>query len=258
MASSRFSFSSVILSYFLVGGGMFTGTLVTGTLGVHSEVGLLLLLAAGAFVGGFVAARASHGSTILEPALGAVAVIATIVGLASRTELGRLVWNIAQDETLQVVAKLGAAGLVGSLGGAFVSEKLLGEATRSSVPWIAYTGLSTFGACMLTTLAVAFFMVTGAEAPDTDAAGRNAVIGIAIGCLLAGLAVGASARMRPLLAALLGGGLGVAGFFVLVMQATTMDKDAIAGTVVLAVGGALVTLLGTAIGWATVGKRSAG
>jgi len=78
-----FSFASLILSYFLVGGGMFTGTLVAGTLKSPSEVIVYALLAAGAFLGGFVAARASRGSTILEPALGAIAVVGTIVGLAA-------------------------------------------------------------------------------------------------------------------------------------------------------------------------------
>ena len=56
-----FSFASVILSYFLVGGGVFAGTLAIGLVKSGSELVLYLLLAAGALVGGFVAARASRG-----------------------------------------------------------------------------------------------------------------------------------------------------------------------------------------------------
>jgi hypothetical protein len=87
--------------------------------------------------------------------------------------------------------------------------------------------------------------------------GTAILIGIGAGCLLAGLAIGASARTRPLIASLLGGGIGVAGFFALVTRASPPDKDATAGLAVLAAGGALVTLIGTGLGWAMFGRRGA-
>ena len=256
-----FSFASLILSYFLVGGGMFTGTLVAGTLKSPSEVIVYALLAAGAFVGGFVAARASRGSTILEPALGAIAVVGTIVGLAATTPIGKLIWGAAQDQTVKFIAAVAGAGGGGALVGAFLSEKLLGEATPSSIPWVLYTGLSTFGACLLATLFGSVIFVTRDTHMTQDQMGTAMLIGMGGGCLLSGMAVGASARTRPLLAALLGGGAGVAGFFALVMRATPRsgeDKDAVAGMIVLAVGGCIVTLIGALIGWASVGRRHAG
>jgi hypothetical protein len=256
-----FSFASLILSYFLVAGGMFTGTLATVLLKTNSEVVGYLLLAAGAFLGGFVAARASRGSTILEPAIGAVAVIATIVGLAASTEIGKLIWSAAQDQTVKFIAAVAATGCGGAIAGAFVSEKLLGEATRSSVPWVFYTGLSTFGACLLALLFGSILFIGKGTDGNADQTAKMMLIGMAVGCLLAGVAVGASARTRPLLAALVGGGAGVAGFFALVLRAMPRsgnDKDAVAGLVVLAVGGCVVTLIGALIGWAAVGKRQAG
>jgi hypothetical protein len=57
-----FSFASLILSYFLVGGGMFAGSVAAVALQVHTELMAYLLLAGGAFVGGFIAARASRCS----------------------------------------------------------------------------------------------------------------------------------------------------------------------------------------------------
>jgi len=256
-----FSFASLILSYFLVGGGMFTGTLVAGAMKTSSEVVAYLLLAAGAFLGGFVSARASRGSTILEPALGAIAVVATVVGLASTTAIGKLIWGSAQDQTVKFIAAVAATGGGGAIAGAFVSEKLLGEATTSSLPWVLYTALSTFGACLLATLFGSILFIARDSSATADEIASMMFIGMGAGCLLAGLAVGASARTRPLLAALLGGGLGVAGFCALLVRASPRggdNKDAAAVIAVIAVGGCIVTLIGALIGWAAVGRRRAG
>jgi hypothetical protein len=254
-----FSFASVVLSYFLVGGGMFTATLVGSELRLAGEIPAYALLAAGAFVGGFVAARASRGQTILEPAIGAVAVVATIVGLAAGTPIGKLIWALAQDQTMRFVGGVGFAGVAGAVIGALISEKLLGEATRSSIPWLIYTAMAAFGACLLATL-FSSIIVLGTQAANntSDDLGKVILIGIGGGCLLAGLAVGASARVRPLFAAFLGGGLGVTGFFTLLARTTTPDdkSNVIAGIAVLAGGGALVTLIGTLFGWVAVGRRS--
>jgi len=251
-----FSFASVILSYFLVGGGMFTATLASNALKLTSEIAVGGVLAAGAFAGGFIAGRASRGRTILEPAIGTVAVVATIVGLAATTPIGKLIWALAQDQTLKFVGTVGLVGVVGALVGAFVSEKLFGEATQSSIPWLLYTAMSVFGACLLATL-FASILSFGDNATTRLDLGVVILIGIGGGCLLAGLAVGASARTRPLLAALVGGGLGVAGYFALISRAQPPDKDAMAGLALFAAAGAIVTLIGTAVGWAAVGRKHA-
>jgi hypothetical protein len=255
-----FSFASLILSYFLVGGGMFAGSAAAVALKVHTELMAYLLLAGGAFVGGFVAARASRGSTILEPAIGALAVIASIVGLAAGTALGRMIWTEAHDQTVRFIAKVVACGGGGALIGAFLSEKLLGEATRSSVPWILYTALSTFGASLLATLFGSIIFLAKQTTATSDQIATAMLVGVGAGCLLAGLAVGASARARPLLAAFIGGGAGVAGFWTMILRATqgSHSKEETAGIAVIAVGGCLVTLIGALLGWVAVGKRHAG
>jgi hypothetical protein len=255
---SDFSFASLILSYFLVGGGMFTGTLVLGSLKTTSELMFYSLLAAGAFVGGFFAARASRGSTILEPALGALAVVATIVGLMATTSIGKLLWGEAHEQTVKYIAATAASGGGGALVGAFLSEKLLGDATPSSIPWILYTALSTFGASMLAALFGWIFFVTGETGATADQIARMILLGVGAGCLLAGLAVGASARTRPLLAALLGGGAGVAGFFALAFRVLKAGDHRDTATLAVAGGaGCVVTLIGALVGWAAVGRRYA-
>lgn len=255
-----FSFASLILSCFLISGGMFTGTLGVGALETTSDLAVYLLLAAGAFLGGFVAARASRGSTILEPVLGAIVVVGAVVALAASTAIGKLIWVAAQDQTMKIVAQVGLTGVGGALAGAFLSEKLLGEATRSSIPWVLYTALSTFGACLLAVLFGGIIFLAGDAKATADELGTMMLVGMGAGCLLSGLAVGASARTRPLVAALLGGGAGVAGFCLLLTRASPRSggsDDAAAGIAILALGGCVVTLLGALVGWAAVGKRHA-
>lgn len=254
-----FSFASVILSYFLVGGGMFTATLVAQQVKLPNELAAYGVLAAGAFVGGFIAARASRGQTILEAAIGAVAVIATIVGLAALTPIGKLIWALAQDQTMKFVGAVGLTGIAGALIGAALAEKLFGSATQSSIPWLLYTALAVFGASLLATL-FASIVVMGRAETSTGVhssldLGAAILIGIGAGCLLAGLAVGASARTRPLIAALLGGGFGLAGYFALIARTNPPDHNTLIGFAMFCAGGALVTVFGTGLGWAAVGRR---
>ena len=248
-----FSFASVVLSYFLIGGGLFAGMLVGSVFEVQSDIVAYALIGAGGFAGGFVAARASRGSTIVEPAIGAVLVVGTVVTLAATTEMGKAMWGMAHDETIKLVGGVGMTSMLGAIIGAFISERVFGEATTSSFPWIVYTAMSTFGACLLASLVVG----TVVKSDSGTAVGLAAVLAVAGGCLLAGLAVGASARTRPLVAAFLGGGIGVAGFFYLTVRMTVehdRTNDMIAGLALLGAGGAVFTLIGGAIGWAMFGR----
>jgi hypothetical protein len=250
-----FSFASVILSYFLVAGGLLTGTFITMLMSAPSQSLAYAMAAAGAFVGGFIAARASPGSTIIEPAIGAIAVIGTIVAIII-TAAGTSVWHVAPDELKKFAGIYAAAGVVGALVGAFVSEKVLGESTTSSLPWIVYAAFASYGACTIATLVATMLLLSGER--SSDDASKLLLAGMAAGCLLSGLAIGASARTRPLLASLIGGGGGVAVFVALVTHdSKPPSDDAVTGMIILVIGGAVLTLFGALIGWVAVGKRNA-
>jgi hypothetical protein len=254
-----FSFASVILSYFLVAGGLLTGTLLIGYTHTSSQPLQFVMWAAGSFVGGFFAARASRGSTIVEPAIGAVLLVVTIAAMIGGSDVGKLMWGSGEMTGVgKFIGELAASLAVGAIAGAFVSEKVMGEATTSGIPWILYSALTAFGASMVGTFVATVLFAKG-DAATLDTLAKMMIAGVAIGCLLAGLAIGASARVRVLGASLLGGALGCAGFFLMitVQQGSTHDKDVAAGIAVLAVGGAVVTLIGSALGWAMIGKRAA-
>lgn len=254
-----FSFASVILSYFLAAGGLLAGTLLVGYTRQTSDVAVLGMLAIGSLVGGFVAGRASRGSTIIEPAIGVIALAATIILMLVGTDVKELVWGEhGMTSAGKQIGEIVGALVVGALVGAFVSEKVMGEATRSSIPWVLYASLTSFGATMVGIfIGYVIFAKHGGGSQDT--LGKMAVAGIAIGNLLGGLAVGASARTRPLLASFLGGAIGSAGFALLLTRIGNVehDKDAQAGIAVFAGIGAIVMLIGALGGWFTFGKRNA-
>ncbi len=249
-----FSVASVVLSYFMVAGGMFAGMLAGGYAHVQSELMGYVVLGVGAFAGGYFAARASRGSTIVEPAIGGLAVIGTFVALVAGTDAGKMVWSTQEGEVVKVVAKLAASTGAGALVGAWIAEKFFGEAPTSSLPWFPFSAFATFGSCLMVTLIAA--VLAANSKGDVDTLAKMMLVGLAAGCLVGGVAIGASARARPLLAAFLGGGVGVLGFCLLItrLSGSQADKDQTAGIAVLAVGGAIVTL----IGWAAVGKKAAG
>lgn len=259
-----FSIASVVLSYFLTAGGMLAGTLLMGKLHTSSEAVALLCWALGSFIGGFFAARASRGSTIIEPAVGAILVVLTVVATAAGSDTGKVMWHMGESGLGKVLAEITAALVVGAVAGAFVSEKMFGEATVSGAPWILYSALSSFGATFITAVVVAILMMKNhADSADfaTDLA-KMFLIGAVLGAILSGVAIGASARLRVIGPAFLGGALGVAGLGLLSIMLAAGDAhgksgEAAAGIAILALGGGIATMIGAAIGWAAVGKRTA-
>jgi hypothetical protein len=269
---SGFSIASVFLSYLMVAGGISAALLALTYLELppeRAEIAFVAAFGAGAFIGGFFAARASHGSTVAEPVIGALLLVGTLVALLVATPIGKLMWRLAQDQLTRTAAIVGGASLAGALLGAWISEKLLGESTRSSIPWVLYVAVAVIGGCFMAFLAAAAVRFgalepkTLGDAVDAERAQQITVFaGIGVGCLLAGLASGASARTRVLLASFLGAAGGVLGFFALAsaLQGTggRLEGDALAGAAVIACGGGLVALLATALGWAAVGRSRAG
>lgn len=257
-----FSFASVLFSYFLIGGGTFGTALLAGRMGVQSQAVGYIVLALGGFLGGLVAARASKGSTIIEPAIGAVLLIASFVGLGAAA--GADTQALLLPTTMKAIAITAAASGGGGVAGAFVGEKLFGHDAPRYASWILFIAIAGFGAGVLGTI---FGGVLGKGE-------SGAVLGfLALCALIVGMCAGASATVRPLGAAFLGGLLGVGGFFYLALMlfmalfrkageagavtSTSIPSDVYAGIAIMAVGAGIVTLIGALIGWLAVGKRNA-
>ncbi len=261
MALDRsFSFSSVLNSYFMVAGGVALALLGVTLVKLEGNVYLVAAVGCGAFVGGWFAARASRGSTIIEPAIGALLMVATTAALIATTKGGQLLWHVAPEDVMVDAGIVGGVALAGAVVGAFMSEKVLGEATTSALVWIHYVALAVLGGCFIAWqigIALPFQEVVGGIGHDEDTAVRVALIAMGVGALLAGAGAGASARTRVIAAAFLGGAAGVLGAFVLAKLVLGSQWN-LAGMAVIAAAGAIVATLGAAIGWALVGRRGAG
>ena len=255
-----FSVASVILSYFLIAGGTFLTTLLAARLGLENEYLGYGIMAVGAFLGGFIAARASRGSTIIEPAIGAIAMVASIVGLGLAVAGSEDRAVILLPGNMKGIALTAAASAGGGIAGAFLSEKVLGKSTASSAPWFIYTALAAFGAGVMGS-------IFGGVIGQGETGPMLAMLVVC--CLLVGGAAGASAGSRPLVATLFGGAAGMFAFFYLAImivvgilgeaQLGTGDipSEVYAGLAVIAGGAGLATMIGALIGWVAVGKKNA-
>lgn len=251
------SIASVLLSYFLIAGGISIGLILLVVLEAKGELVFHAAIAAGAAIGGFSAGRASRGTTITEPAIGGVLVILTIVGVFLGTGIGQFLWHVASSDVTRLVAIAGGAAAVGAIGGAFVSERMFGEHSQSSLVWLAHVSLAVLGACFVAFLVVLALVVRGESGDDATA---GAYFGaVAIGSMLSGLAAGASAPRRLLLVSLVASVVGIMGFYLLMtaLPGTKESSDAALGFAIIGVGFGLVTMLGALIGWKAVGQKHA-
>lgn len=259
-----FSIASVILSYFLVAGGIALGLIAVILAEPGGQAALYGALAAGGAIGGFVAARASRGTTVLEPAIGGVLVILTMVGIFVGTELGQILWAFAEDEVTKYVGLSAAAAAVGAIVGAIVSEKLFGRHSESSLAWLVHVSIAVLGACFVATVVLMGAVIRGEQESSTQAGVYFGAMGL--GALLSGLAAGASAPRRLLVVSFIASIAGVMGFYLLFRElpgvnggttANAKDTDTAAGFAIIGVGCGIVTLIGALIGWKAIGQRHA-
>jgi hypothetical protein len=254
-----FSFASVLLSYFLIAGGTFGTALLAGRFGIRSEYLGYIILAIGGFLGGVIAARASRGSTIIEPAVGAVLLILSLVGLGAAVSGAEARQALILPSTMKAIALTALASGAGGVGGAFVAEKLMGDEPPRYASWILFVAIAAFGAGVLGST---FGTVLG-HGQSGPLLGM-----LALFCFILGTATGASASTRPLGAAFLGGSIGLGGFFYLTIllfmalfntkaaASTSIPSEMYGGIAIMAIGGGIATLMGAAVGWATVGKKA--
>jgi hypothetical protein len=130
-----FSLAWVVVSYFLICGGLcaaMAGYALTGTEDPYA-IGAALFV--GAAVGGFLAGRASPHRSYLEPALAAVLVVGSMVAFVYSTPLGKVMVERHRDEVMRTALQLGGIGAAGGFLGA-----LVGEAMQRQVHGVRFLG----------------------------------------------------------------------------------------------------------------------
>lgn len=263
MSDRGFSLASVVLAFFQIAGAVAAVFLGLKMAEVQGEWVPYAISGGGGFLGGWFAARASRGQTIIEPVLGAVLVTGLFFGTIAASPLGPWLWGVARDQSIMTMVRTAGPVLGGALVGAFISEKLLGEATTSGIPWVLYFLLAAFGGCLTAIMGAGLAGLVDARAVEHRDLVFLAMVGA--GCLLSGMAGGGTARRRPLGAAFLGGAIGTAAFALVAYQAgqqvsapgmELIDQN-IWGEVALFGGaGGFVTTLGATLGWALFGGQT--
>jgi hypothetical protein len=274
-----FSMGWVLVSYFMICGGFVLTAVAFGLAKVSGEWTGYAIFGIGAFVGGFFAGRASPHSSVIEPAIGGVLMILTIIGFFAATPLGQIMYDVAKDEVIKQSIILGGIALVGGLGGALLGEKTTGGGgpSRSGFRWLGISTLINFGTMFAAIVVIFTLMIrdavsaaeSGLEKPtmDGDAAATAFFLALAVAAFVGGLVTQAAAPARMLLGAGLGAAVAIAGVGLLAVSgvATSTGGDveskamgqALGGIAIMAAGAAIIGVIGAAIGWAVVRNSKA-
>ena len=184
--------------------------------------------------------------------------IASVVAVFVGTNIGSFLWNVAKDDVVKTVGLSGGVAAAGALLGAVVAEKTVAGYAQSSLEWLLLVAFTMMGACIVA------FLVTGGVAArgatDDDTLGGVYLGAMVGGALLGGLAIGASAPRRMLLVTFLGSVAGLMGLYLAMATLPNVKNDdsAAGGFAIIGVFAGLIAIVGAAIGWRVVGKRSAG
>jgi hypothetical protein len=231
----RFSPSWVLVSYFLICGGLCaaaTGYALTGTRDPYA-IGAALFVGAG--LGGFLAGRASPHRSYIEPVLAALLVVGSVVAFVYSTPFGRLFVVSHRDEVVRTALQLGGVGSLGGLLGA-----LVGEATQPAAQ----------GERPIGWMIQAIFIAAGALFAAVTAAGLTLLNEAAQAALFRAWTAGQVGASQPLVsderaavvAAVAGGAASlVAGFITQLGAPRRALFPAVAGSA-LAIAGALFAL----------------
>lgn len=140
----------VLVSYFLIFGGLFAAAIVSAALDLDSSMTPYAVTLAGAVLGGWFTGRLCRLGRIGEPLTASVAMTVSIVACTTSTDLGPALWD---EPTLVIVGRsflLGGCAFVGALVGALVGRARWRG--RRDVPhsaawhWVGVSTLVTLGA----------------------------------------------------------------------------------------------------------------
>lgn len=272
-ARRTFSLGWVVVSYFLVLGGIAAALVITVAAEIRDRRVGYGLIAGGAAIGGLFAGRASPHRSLLEPALAAALVIGSLVAFLSQTLLGQLVdvlihavtTETADDRSdmwrhIGVIAGVAAAG--GLVGGAIGEITAPGTPSSGALRWLGMALLITAGALLASSLVSHVLLVDralrdggmarvweGRSLVSDDALVRSTLIALAAGAFLGGLVTQAAAPRRLFLAI----GFAVAAAYAAMMLAAIdprvpHETKIYEGVAVIAAAGAILAIAGAVVG----------
>ncbi|HKE15991.1 MAG TPA: hypothetical protein VKB80_14035 [Kofleriaceae bacterium] len=280
---TRFSPSWVLVSYFLICGGLCAAAAGYGLTGTRDPYAIGAALFVGAGLGGFLAGRASPHRSTIEPALAALLVVGSLVAFVYSTPFGRILVVSHREEVVRTALVLGGVGAFGGLLGA-----LVGEATQPSVHgertlgWVIQAVFIAAGALFAAVTAAGLILVNEAAAAalfaswmpghagpsqplvSDERAAQVAAAACGSAALVAGFITQLGAPRRALVPAAAGSALVIAGALFALGAAASRAGEMIGpaalfggmAAVVALVGGLIAFAIGRATGRLSSGRVS--
>ncbi|HLU65432.1 MAG TPA: hypothetical protein VKZ63_04125 [Kofleriaceae bacterium] len=164
---NRFSLGWVVVSYFLICGGLTAAGAAYALAAIEDPRAGHAAFFVGAAIGGFLAGRASPHRSYLEPALAASLVVVSIIAFVHATPMGK--YGIALAKSAADVSVWKHAAIAGGLGfaGGFLGA-LVGEAMQPRRPgalglrWLLLGVFISAGALFVGSTAAAIILVNEA------------------------------------------------------------------------------------------------
>ena len=244
----------VLVSYFMIAGGFALAAVAVTLAGVTSQGPGDAVFFVGSLIGGVFAGRASRHKAVAAPAVAALLVVATLVGIFVDGLDRRFAWA-GEGGALWVPLKLGlVAGLGGLVGGLVGRRSRLGAPVDSALRWWGIATLINLGATFILVALVMVLLL------DSAAGGDEGVGSILIGLVAAWLVGGfvsqaiAPRKMVWLCGA---GSIGI----VLLGASFSLAGGGFSLSVVTGAGflwgmGTLIGAIGAAIGWTLIASRA--
>jgi hypothetical protein len=254
-------FGWILVSYFMIAGGFILVGSMYGLMKIQNQYAGWAFYFLGAAFGGFFAGRASEGRTIIEPAVGGVLLMLSIIGLIALVPGVRKLWSLADKEKVTFYAVvigvlIGAGGLIGAT---------LGERTAPDprpvdrIRWMGVSALITLGMFFFVFVVMAILMLRDAKAGSSisdDTGGTIVLVSLAASAFFGGFVTQAVAPEKMNWACGAGFMVVILAMIGLVSAQGKAPGDAVGGMIILGGLGTIVGALGALVGWATIGKNA--
>jgi len=248
VSSKKFSLGWIITSYFMIFGGIFLTMVLFGAAKLSGTWTQFAIFAVGSLIGGFFTGRASPHKSIVEPALGALAMVATLAAFFLVTPIGQFIFSMSKAALIRNVSVIGVLSFGGGIGGAILGEMLSSDEHGSGpFSWLVYSTLISMGAIIASFFILVILMMRGEvssygdlKGPILGALGISSIVGSAITQM--------SAPRRMVL-------ISGVGFFAALLGMSLLagvksaSGGVFAGLVIIGVGGSLLGIASSRVAW---------
>jgi hypothetical protein len=265
-APQRFSLAWVVVSYFLVCGGVTASLAAYAATRSQDPFVVTAAMFVGAALGGFLAGRASPHRSYIEPVLAALLVVGSVVAFVYVTPLGRVMVEQNRDRIVRVALQLGGIGAVGGLLGAVVGEAAQTRAHGvGAFGWLIRSIVISAGALFAVGTAVALTILNeaaqaaavqmwtgggnGQPLVDEDRIALAAAVAGGVSTFLGGLVTQLGAPRRALLSAAIGAALVVAGALLAIGWAAGRTGELAGPAALFGAAGGVVALVGALLSY---------